>query len=102
MMGKIGVGKMNGFGAIRSERQTEVRKQDNVGPVPNNKRVNISGDTVDLSGRGSEVGKLVDQIKLLPDVREEKVKHYREQIAGGNYKPSGEKVAAAILKEERI
>ena len=102
-MGKIEFGKSNGFGPIRSERQKGLnRSSSTIGASFEGKTSFSTDDTVALSGKGSEVGVLVDTLRTLPDVREAKVVDYREQISAGRYQPSSEKIADAILREERF
>jgi flagellar biosynthesis anti-sigma factor FlgM len=101
MMGKVDINKANGFGGIRSDRQNGVTNHvTEIGRAPENKKA-VSADKVDFSGRGSEVGKLIEQMKALPDVRQTKVSNLRDQIGAGTYNPSGSQIANAIIRDER-
>ena len=101
-MGKINIDKIGGYSPIRVEHPGEVKKsgRETAPPVENKKTVDK--DKLDFSSRASEVGMLVEQLKELPDVRQEKVNSLREQISAGSYNPSGEEIADAILKDEKI
>jgi len=101
MSSKINIDKINGFSPVRATGSGDVKKSgsDVAKPIEINK---TTDDTVEFSNRGSEVGKLVDQVKDMPDIREEKINQLREQIASGNYNPSSEDIADAILKDEKF
>ena len=103
-MGKINMDKFDGSNPIRLTRQTDVKKSDTASSSATaaaGKTAASSEDKLNLSSRASEVGKLVDTLKDLPDVRQEKVEFLRAQIASGDYDPTGEQIADAILKDER-
>ena len=102
MVGKINFDKVGDVASVQSPRQIETRKTD-VRTSPDDvvkTTAAISSDRVDFSNQASKVGELVDQIKELPDVRSEKVNALKEQISSGNYNPSSEDIANAILKQE--
>jgi len=102
MMRKIDIDNVNNADLMRVGRQGDVKKSaDAKDPAVESKNA-VSEDKLNISERASEVGKLVDQIKELPDVREEKVKSLRDQVEAGTYKPSSESIADAILKDEKI
>ena len=101
-MGKINIDKISGYAPIRAERQSEVKKSGKETMQPVENKLAVEKDKLDFSSRASEVGKLVEQLKDLPDVRQEKVSSLREQISAGNYNPSGEAIADAILKNEKL
>ena len=101
MMSKININKMSDLDAIRGARQTSVQSADKKKIEQSGAKNEVGTDKLEFSTRASEVGKLVDQIKELPDVREAKVSALREQIAAGEYNPSSEEIADAILKEEQ-
>jgi len=98
MMGKINFDKAGDAKAIHSTRHTDPKKTDAKTAVGG--EATISNDRMQFSSEASEVGKLVDQIKQLPDIRTEKVNDLRARIETGNYDPAGEDIAAAILKHE--
>ncbi len=100
-MGKMNINKINGSTPIRAERQNDVKTTaGDAGQSIENKAA-AGEDKVEFSSRASEVKKLVDQVKLLPDVRAEKVAGLREQVAAGKFKPASDDIAAAILNDER-
>lgn len=101
MMSKININKINDINAVRSAKQAEIKSADGNKIDSANKKPEISADKLQFSDRAGEVGKLVDEIKSLPDVREAKVNALREQIAAGEYNPSSEEIADAFLKEEK-
>ena len=102
MMGKINIDKISGYSPIRTERRSEVKKseRETMRPVENKK--SADKDKLEFSSRASEVGKLVEQLKELPDIRQEKISGLRDQIWAGTFNPSGEEIADAILKDEKI
>lgn len=91
------------FSPIRAERQGgDVKKSDKT-PAQSVENKSLAGsDKLEISGRGSEVGKLVGKLKELPDAHTEKVNNLREQINAGTYNPPSEKIADAILKDEKL
>lgn len=102
MSNNLNIDNVSGFGQIRTPSQGEVKKS--VGEVV--KPIEVAktnpDDKLEFSNRGSEVGRLVDQIKSIPDSREDKVNAIREQVSSGNYNPSSLDIADAILKDEKI
>lgn len=54
-------------------------------------------DEVVLSSQAQEFAQILQDIKNLPDVREEKVKEITERIASGNYR-----VEAGVVAEKMI
>lgn len=102
MANKINMDKVGSFSPVRAAGQSEVKKSS--GETTKSVEVNKTGndDKLEFSNRGTEVGKLVDQVKNMPDMREEKISQLREQISSGTYNPSSEDIADAILKDEKI
>ena len=101
MMSKININKLNDLSALRSARQADLRPSDKTKIDSTGGKSEVGEDKFQFSERAGEVGKLVDQIKQLPDVREAKVEALREQIKTGDYNPSSEDIADAFLKEEQ-
>ena len=101
-MGKINIDKTGSFDPIRTDRQIELRKPardtKQLPPIKNA----AEKDTLSFSSQAAEVGKLVDQLKELPEIRADRVKGLSEQIAAGDYEPSSDSIADAILKDEKI
>lgn len=98
MMSNINFDKAGDSQAILSARHADAKKND-LRPAVGGE-VTVDSDRLQFSSEASEVGKLVDQIKQLPDIRIEKVNDLRGRIAAGNYDPPSEDIAAAILKHE--
>ena len=99
-MSKINTNKTNGFDPIQNIRQNDV-KQTGKSEAQSLGNKKIGEDKLEFSGRAAETGKFLDELKNLPDVRQEKVDSLREQIASGNYNPSSDEIAGAILKDEQ-
>ncbi|MEP6900293.1 MAG: flagellar biosynthesis anti-sigma factor FlgM [Actinomycetota bacterium] len=102
MPNKINIDKISEFSPIRAISQSDIKKASGETNKPVEVKKANNEDKLDFSSRASEVGKLVEQLKSLPDVREEKINQLREQVATGKYNPSSSDIAAAILKDENI
>lgn len=102
MMGKINIDKISSYSQIRADRRSEIKKPEKESTQPVENKKAVDKDKLEFSGRASEVGKLIEQLKELPDVRQEKVNSLREQISAGSNNPSGEEIADAILKDEKF
>lgn len=100
-MNKINSNKTIETDLIRLSRQAET---NSAGPAKSDSvksgTVTGQGDKLNFSKRASEVSKLVDGLKNLPDVRSEKINELKQKIANGEYRPSSTEIADAILKEE--
>ena len=59
---------------------------------------NDIADKVELSSRKQTIEKLVEKVKAMPEVRQEKVDQVKESIKDGTYNVRGELVARSILK----
>lgn len=99
MMGKININRLSGPDPIRAEFGRDVKGAANEAGLSIDKRTPVAEDKLDISSRASEVGRLVDQVKALPDVRGQRVEALREQVAAGTYNPSADEIAAAILDD---
>lgn len=55
------------------------------------------GDAVVLSARVRELRRVVDVIRNLPEVREQRVEQIRQHIADGSYNVSAESLADRLL-----
>ena len=100
-MSKINTNKINNFAPIRTERQGDVKSAGKSQNGSIEGKNNVGEDKLQFSDRATETGKLLDNLKELPDIREEKVSALREKIAAGEYNPSSEEIADAILKDEK-
>lgn len=101
MMGKINIDRLGGPEPVRAELQRDVKSTGAEAGLNVEKRSPVSEDKLDISSKASEVGRLVDQIKTLPDVRQERVNALKELVASGNYNPAAETIADAILRDDR-
>lgn len=102
MSNKINIDNAGGFNAVRAAAQSEVKKTAGETAKLSEAQKSSDSDRLALSDRGTEVGKLVEDLKSVPDVRQEKIAALRDQIATGQYDPSNEKIADAFLKDEGI
>ncbi len=57
------------------------------------------GDKVELSAEAKQIQTAGRLIKSMPEIREEKVAHIRNQLKTGTYQIDPGKIAAAMLKE---
>lgn len=100
-MNNININKTNEIEQVQSRKQTEV----NLSEVKKNESEatkNVVRDAkFQISDRAAEVGKFVDRIRELPEVRQEKVDALRDQIASGEFKTSSEDIADAVLENIR-
>jgi flagellar biosynthesis anti-sigma factor FlgM len=60
---------------------------------------NQPNDTVQLSYGQATVGNLISQIAQVPDIREAQVSALRSAIQSGQYSPSNEHVAGAVVSQ---
>ena len=88
--------------AIRLNRQNDLYQvgKDTLATVEN--KVRVGEDKLEFSPKASEFGKLIDQVKQFPDVRQAKVEDLKVRIAAGEYNPTGEEIAAAIMTDEIV
>ena len=100
-MSNIKINKTNDSQSINRVQQSDIKRAGkNSGQTIENKSV-TGEDKINFSNTAVEAGNLVDQLKNLPDIREEKVAALRQQISTGEFKPSNEDIADAILKDEK-
>lgn len=101
-MSNININKLKNFDAIGAARETKVGKSGKTSSqTVGSKTINSGDDTLSFSSRVSEFGKLVDTLRELPDVRQDRVDTLREKISSGEYNPSGEEIAEAIFRSEK-
>ena len=97
------IGKLNAgsdLEAIRQKNAPESRRPEKSGGTAVGKNTLLAADAIKVSAHAGNIGKLVEAVKELPEVRAAKVAALREKIAAGTYQPSGESIAVAILKED--
>lgn len=98
----IKINKPHDSEAIHSVGRSDVKRAGkNETQAIENKSV-VESDKVNLSSVALETGKLIDSLKELPDVRQDRVEKLQQQISSGNFQPSSEAIADAILKDETI
>jgi flagellar biosynthesis anti-sigma factor FlgM len=101
-MVKVNTNDIHGNNAVHGAKTHHAGKGAPVRSVPTKDlKASLGSDTVSFSGKGAEVGKLVDQIRSLPDVRQDRVAELKAQVDGGEYDPSSDTIAAAIMKDEQ-
>jgi flagellar biosynthesis anti-sigma factor FlgM len=96
--------KINGTGdleAIQAHRQAENKRltEDKKFDTPNPTAF-VANDTIEVSERVAKVNQLVEEINKIPEIRTEQVSPLGEAIQNGQYNPSAQKIADAILKNE--
>jgi negative regulator of flagellin synthesis FlgM len=101
-MSNININKLKNFDLIGAAREAKV---NNAGKTDSrtieNKTAASGEDKLNFSNRVGEFGKLVDTLRELPDVRQDRVESLREKIQSGDYNPSGEEIANAIFRDEK-
>lgn len=100
MMGKINLDKINSFEPIKPERQSEIKTSQSTPVKPEKTDLPNAKDRVNFSGKAAEVGKLVGDLKQLPEVRTDKVEEIRGKIERGEFAPSAKQIVDAILQDE--
>lgn len=98
---KVNTDKTSDFETARTSRKSEVSRSTETIVQANKKPASVEPDKINVSDRAANVGKMIEKLNDLPDVRQEKVEALRQKIESGEYKPSAEQIADAILKDER-
>ena len=96
----IKINKTHDSNAIHSIGRSDVKRAGKSDAQPIETKSAVESDKVNLSSVAVETGKLVEQIKEFPDVRQDRVDEVRQQISTGNFQPSNTEIADAILKDE--
>jgi negative regulator of flagellin synthesis FlgM len=99
-MSKINANSINGYDSINQTRGAEGRKTTKETAIENKQPVSTE-DKIELSGKASRIGELVDRLKELPDVRADKVSALKAKIEANEYNPTSDAIADAILKSEK-
>lgn len=102
-MNKIILNKQTDVDALRrADQNLDVKRLEKNGEVESNRKSSAAtgGDRLQFSDRAAEVGKLVDEIKTLPDVRQDRVDELREKIRTGEFQPAGKDIAEALIRDE--
>lgn len=82
--------------AVQSARTTD---RQNAANKTNQAVPNGGEDTVSISSAHQEVQSLTASLANVPEVRTDRVNSLRSQIQQGQYQPSSQKVADAIVQE---
>lgn len=94
---------LNGGGEVEARRtgRLEAERLTEGGAVPQTTTAGAqpAADSISVSGRAAEIGELTNKTLQLPEIREERVEQLRAQVQSGNYRPSAENIADALLKE---
>lgn len=100
-MNNININKTNEIEPIQTRKQGEVSLADIKNSESDATRNVVREDKFQISDRAAEVGKFVDRIKDLPEIRQEKVEILRQQVERGEYDSSSKDIADAILRDIR-
>lgn len=98
-MGKINANKFDQIETARASKSAEAARGKK---LSGEKAITPDGedDRMEFSGRAAEVGRAMEAIRELPEVREDLVRELRGKIEAGTYKPTGDEIADAIVKDE--
>jgi|Deesub1362B_J571_1020462.scaffolds.fasta_scaffold00226_31 negative regulator of flagellin synthesis FlgM len=58
-----------------------------------------TNDKVDISERAKEIAKLMEEVKSLPEVREDRVRELKALIEAGGYQIDPRKIAERLIEE---
>jgi negative regulator of flagellin synthesis FlgM len=88
-------GNINNFENVKDvQKKEEVKKQQ----APKQLGINEQdGDTINISNEAYATAKRLEQLKTMPDVREEKVSTLKSEINSGTYNVTGKDVAEKIV-----
>jgi len=97
--------KLNGFQDAEPTRATRHSESGRAAGQPSVSQADGTGatqgtDEIKVSERATEVRQLVERVLELPDVRQDRVDALRARIASGDFNPSAEETADAIIKDE--
>ena len=82
------------------ENVKDVQKKEDIKKQQSSKQVSSSelkGDSLNISNEAYSTAKKADQLKEMPDVREEKVSALKREIDNGTYNVAGKEVAEKIV-----
>lgn len=97
--------KLNGFPDAEPTRATRHSEAGRAAGQPSVSQADGTSttqgtDEIKVSERATEVRRLVERVLELPDVRQERVEALRARIASGDFNPSAEEIADAVIKDE--
>ena len=99
-MSKININKTHDIGAKRLTDKNAITNAETARAKSSETKTKPTNDQVSFSDRSAEVGKLVDQIKNLPNERKGLVHQLKTEISSNQYKPSTTEIADAIISDE--
>lgn len=95
--------KLNGGGEVEARRtgRLEAERLTEGGTVPQatSSSAQPAADSISVSGRATEIGEVTNKTLQLPEIREARVEQLRAQVQSGNYRPSAENIADALIKD---
>lgn len=100
-MNKINTNRIEDVDAIRALRQSAAERVGTLKTDSLKAEPKFDQDKLEVSERAAKVGKLIEEIREMPDVREAKTADLRKRIESGEYEPTGADIADAILRDER-
>lgn len=99
-MSSININKLSNLESVNNVRNSDVKRSGKEEIVSGENKISVNEDKIEISGKISDVGKYVDKIKELPDIRQDQVNSLKEKVLSGEYQPSSQQIADAILKSE--
>ena len=94
--------KINGTGGIDpTKAYTAQLKKENT-EVKNKADGQVHGDTLEISKEARKIQNYKGMLAEIPEVREDLVASLKQRIKDGSYQPDTEKIAAALVKENRL
>ncbi|MGI6684024.1 MAG: flagellar biosynthesis anti-sigma factor FlgM [Bacillota bacterium] len=74
-----------------------IQPSHKAGKIEKSHNSNAGQDRLEVSNSGQVFQKLLEKVLKLPDVREERVEKYREQILRGEFNLDSESIAASLF-----
>ena len=88
-------GNISNFENVKDvQKKEEVKKQQPTKQITGSE---LKGDSLNISNEAYNTAKKLDQLKEMPDVREEKVNALKREIDSGTYNVAGKEVAEKIV-----
>ncbi|HHT62977.1 MAG: flagellar biosynthesis anti-sigma factor FlgM [Bacillota bacterium] len=77
----------------------KIQPSQKVGKIEKNKNIPSNQDEVKVSTDGQVFQRLLEKAQALPDIREDKVKMFQEQISRGEFNLDSESIAESLLSK---
>ncbi len=87
------------YGAYLRQDRLEQKEEASSGDA---RKATPREDTVVLSPQAKDVKKAAEELKSLPDVREQKVAEIKANITNGTYRVDGRKTAFRMMKDSLV